>query len=436
MNQLISIVVACYNQQDYIIECLNSIFNQSYSNLELIVINDGSTDGSQESIEKLLEQCPFAENKLLNQENQGIVFVRNRGIEESNGEFIIFVDGDDKLPANYVEEVIKVAIEKCADIVYTSIKNLETGEVFLDVGEFNRDELIKGNFVHASSLIRKSAITSIRFDRHLNRERLEDYDFFLNLLLSNNVVFYPCYNTSLEYRVSDSSRSNHNDLDDYYRAYSYVFSKHTSKYPSLSKNILDFHFNRLIKLDIEHSLKRESFQVFNFINDDLLHSTAIKKENCFTLDTKKVDKIKVRPTNIPSFYQKISVVDVETDQDLSPILSNGLLVNTNAIFHDFYPFIDYDVKNISQVKISYKRFNISDITAEDYIAKILGNELYFSNEELHVMRNNLNSEINILNEKFKELQIQYNNLNENYQSVINSRRWRILTKIINIFRRK
>ena len=101
---MISVIVPVYNVEKYLEECLDSIQNQTYSDIEVILVNDGSTDKSKEICGKYCKQ----DNRfqLLNQENQGLSAARNNGVAASTGEFIAFVDSDDIILPNYLETLM------------------------------------------------------------------------------------------------------------------------------------------------------------------------------------------------------------------------------------------------------------------------------------------------------------------------------------------
>ena len=103
-NIIISIIVPFYNVEEYLEECLESIRNQTYTNIEVLLVNDGSTDGSKEICERFCEQD--IRFKLVTQENQGASIARNRGVKESIGEYIMFVDSDDVVKDNIVEVLL------------------------------------------------------------------------------------------------------------------------------------------------------------------------------------------------------------------------------------------------------------------------------------------------------------------------------------------
>ena len=124
---MISIIVPVYNVETYLEECLDSIQNQSYTDLEVILVNDGSTDGSQAICE---HYCQTDKRfRLMNQTNQGLSVARNKGVEISTGEYIVFVDSDDVIKINYLEKLMQYMTED-VDIVECifTVKKME----FLD----------------------------------------------------------------------------------------------------------------------------------------------------------------------------------------------------------------------------------------------------------------------------------------------------------------
>ncbi len=98
MNHLLSVIIPVYNVESYLERCLDSIINQTYKNLEIILVNDGSTDKS----ESICNYYAKKDNRIIviNQENGGSSIARNTGLKNCNGEFIGFVDSDDWLKLN------------------------------------------------------------------------------------------------------------------------------------------------------------------------------------------------------------------------------------------------------------------------------------------------------------------------------------------------
>ena len=112
---MISVIVPVYNVEDYLEECLNSIQHQTYTDIEVILVNDGSRDGSKEICERYCQQD--SRFHLINQENKGLSGARNRGMTESSGEFITFVDSDDVLKEDMLEQLLKHMTSEEMDIV-------------------------------------------------------------------------------------------------------------------------------------------------------------------------------------------------------------------------------------------------------------------------------------------------------------------------------
>lgn len=114
-SEMISIIVPVYNAEKYLEQCLNSLLKQTYQKLEIICVNDGSTDKSG----RILEQ--FQKNdfriKIINKTNEGVSKARNTALEEASGEFLMFVDADDWIDENTCERMLNCQKETQADIV-------------------------------------------------------------------------------------------------------------------------------------------------------------------------------------------------------------------------------------------------------------------------------------------------------------------------------
>ena len=120
-SDMISIVTTCYNLEDYIEDCLVSLINQSYENLEIIVVNDCSTDNSLSIIKKIADKD--SRIKIINNDiNLGAGKSRKIGIESANGDYIMLVDGDDWITSNYLKTLYDSAKSNDADIVTGHLK--------------------------------------------------------------------------------------------------------------------------------------------------------------------------------------------------------------------------------------------------------------------------------------------------------------------------
>lgn len=119
---LISIIIPVYNSQKFISRCLNSINNQSYKNIEVTIINDGSTDNSVDEINKFADQTSLKIN-IYNQQNKGSGIARSNGIKHINGEYFTFVDIDDALKPNAIENFVKY-LDADTDVIISGFESI------------------------------------------------------------------------------------------------------------------------------------------------------------------------------------------------------------------------------------------------------------------------------------------------------------------------
>lgn len=115
MQPKFSIIIAAYNIENYIAKCIESVLTQTYSNYEVIVVDDGSKDGTKSKIREFEGKIKFIEHE----NNKFLGGTRNTGIEAANGKYILFIDGDDYLNNNYVLEKLDNLIgEQSVDVIY------------------------------------------------------------------------------------------------------------------------------------------------------------------------------------------------------------------------------------------------------------------------------------------------------------------------------
>ena len=169
--ELISVIVPVYNVESYVAECIESIQNQTYMNLEIILVNDGSTDASGDICDKY---AAYDERiQVIHKENAGVSAARNTGIESANGDYIGFVDSDDYIAPTMYEDMLKLMVEHDLDIIEctafrnngdTNIEGCNDGSLEI----FNRDEALKmamyDCFVAVwSQLYKRRVISDVRF---------------------------------------------------------------------------------------------------------------------------------------------------------------------------------------------------------------------------------------------------------------------------------
>ena len=175
---MISVIVPVYNVEEYLEECLESVQHQTYNNIEVILVNDGSTDSSKEICERYCRQD--SRFHLINQDNKGLSGARNRGMSESKGDFITFVDSDDVLKEDMLEQLMKQMTEEEIDIVECWYTN---GKHELDLPSPKNAEIIfQGNSQDALiSLCRDNIVRLNAVAKLFRRELILNFPFLEGL---------------------------------------------------------------------------------------------------------------------------------------------------------------------------------------------------------------------------------------------------------------
>ncbi len=158
---VVSVIIPVYNNEKYVEKCIRSVMRQTYTELEIIVINDGSKDNSLNILNKLAEED--ARIKLISQENSGVAAARNKGLDIASGEYLTFVDGDDYISLDYIEKLYQFAQQKDIEMLICGLKFVdESGRVLrtLIPGEYIRFEKEEWTF-------RISAVCSHFYKRDL-----------------------------------------------------------------------------------------------------------------------------------------------------------------------------------------------------------------------------------------------------------------------------
>jgi glycosyltransferase involved in cell wall biosynthesis len=229
-DSLVTVVIPCYNYAQYVGEAIDSVFSQSYKHIELIVINDGSTDLSLDKLKEKQQRYNFT---LINQKNHGITYTRNKGVEKASGDYILQLDADDTIPVNYIETVLKEVLKKNADIGYTPAVNLETGKIVINAPEFSLERLKIHNFIHSSSLVRAKILKKYKYDSNLSEFGYEDWDIFLSMCLDGAKATL-VVSTHLKYRIHPGVPSRSDWLSKSVRAIDankYIITKHSAAHP-------------------------------------------------------------------------------------------------------------------------------------------------------------------------------------------------------------
>lgn len=226
---LVTVAVAAYNVEKYIEQMIESILHQTYSNLEILIVNDGSTDQTLELCEK------YQDNRIriITKENGGLSTARQVALDNASGKYISFVDGDDVLYPDYVESMINAIMQKSADIAVCEYKEFLTGiddngciiklmETAEDVVQVTRKSVAIDFNKHVQALKLADSwnkMYSVAFLRGTGVKFALDKKYNGTDLMFNHRVYVHCpkycvvHKTLLHYRLTPNSRVRRKDKD-------------------------------------------------------------------------------------------------------------------------------------------------------------------------------------------------------------------------------
>lgn len=196
-QRLVSVIIPCYNYAKYLPECIESVRNQTYKNIEIIVVDDGSPDDTKEACERLKVRC-------ISKENGGLSSARNAGIKEAAGEFIMCLDADDMLPPDSIELHMRMADDYV--IAQCGLQEFGIRENRCTPQGAHRDMILQFNTVYCNAVFPKKAWESVGGYDESKTMRLgyEDWEFWVRLIARGCTV-RTCDEVGLLYRIHMSS---------------------------------------------------------------------------------------------------------------------------------------------------------------------------------------------------------------------------------------
>jgi glycosyltransferase involved in cell wall biosynthesis len=243
-HPLVSVIIPCYNDGIFLDECLSSVFNQTYKLIEIVIVNDGSTDDITNNI---LKNSSWPSTKIINIKHSGPSAARNTGIKVANGRYILPLDADDKIHPYYIEKAISILEEKeTTGIVYCQAEYFGNLNGRWELPPYSIEVMLLNNVIFTTSLFRKNDWKIVDgYDESL-QHGMEDYDFWLSLIeIGREVVQIP--EVLFYYRIRDKSRTNRfnekieqvqNTYLKIYRNHPRLFSKYQDEYSIGLRNAL------------------------------------------------------------------------------------------------------------------------------------------------------------------------------------------------------
>lgn len=243
---MVSIIVACYNQGKYISETLDSVIQQTYTDFECIVINDGSNDNTEEIVQAY--KINDKRIKYIYQENQGVCVARNRAINEADGEYILCLDADDKISNNYLKLCVnELDNDNSLTLVTCNYQYFGNSNKVVYVEDYSIEKLMGHNLFINCSMFRRKDFDAVNGFNLNMKDGLEDWDFWLSILKTNGKV--KCLNgVHFFYRIKKKSRNNTTAL---------------TKYSLLRKQIWENHIELYSKVYMSPTNTLEYIQLYN-----------------------------------------------------------------------------------------------------------------------------------------------------------------------------
>lgn len=273
-NNLVSVIIPCYNDHIYLEEAINSVNNQTYKNIEIIIIDDGSGSETKEVLKNIKQE----NLTVLHQENAGPSAARNNGIRHAKGDFILTLDADDYFDAAFVEKGMLI-FEQEAD----------TGLVTCNGYVFNKngviDEIIseEGDAIHfflnnsaiGNSLFRKESWSAIGgFDEKM-KKGYEDWDLHISLTKANwKIKVIDEY--LFHYRDKPNSRNSQADKLYKYELWKYIYIKHIDLFLDNQELMIHTIFSQMENLErnchtlrgsIDYRIGNKLLKPFRFIKN-------------------------------------------------------------------------------------------------------------------------------------------------------------------------
>lgn len=211
---LVSVIIPVYGVEKYIGKCLETLINQTYSNLEILVINDGTKDKSAEIAKSYAIKDKRI--KVFDFENGGVSLARNRGLDLSNGEYISFIDGDDWVAPTMYMDLVGIMLKDNPDMIKFSVdevdvENNKIHKIHFEEKELITDELINKYFdgvlyiMPCNGFYKRELAVQVKYPEGLTYE--DNYTAGMYLALSNKVMIIPHVYYFYRVNLSGASKS-------------------------------------------------------------------------------------------------------------------------------------------------------------------------------------------------------------------------------------
>lgn len=232
---LVSVVIPCYNAEKYLAETLDSVIAQTFDNIEIICLDDGSTDKTPSILKRYAKKDKRI--KIITQKNSGVVTARNNAIAAAKSEYIYPLDSDDIITPDCLEKLYTAMLDGKGDIITNRVVMFsKTGRGELSLPEPTKLNMVIHNCLVNAAMFRKSDFLKTGgYDPAFNKG-IEDYDLWMNFMFRHNKTIYRVPEILFFYRVKDKNESRNAQGDSKYHELRKYMKQ---KYPEMQKyNVL------------------------------------------------------------------------------------------------------------------------------------------------------------------------------------------------------
>lgn len=253
----VSIIIPCYNHGEYLDDAVGSVLNQTFKDLEIIIVNDGSTD--EKTIE-ILKNFNKPNTKIINTTNQGLATARNTGIKNSSGKYILPLDADDMINQHYLEKAVNILENnENTGIVGPTTEFFGTQKGYFDIPKYKFPDILAGNCLVCSCLFRRDDWEKVGGYNPNMIYGWEDWDFWLSIIELGRDV-YQIDEVMFYYRKHDTSMIT-NLIDE----------KQNSMINQIIKNHIDLYLHnkpemvKLFQLNLKDEVDLKKIKKYKFL---------------------------------------------------------------------------------------------------------------------------------------------------------------------------
>lgn len=268
-NKKVSIIIPIYNAEEHLKLCLDSILNQTYQNIEIILVNDGSTDGSLKIMEQYQKKYP-ALIQIVNKENTGVADTRNVGMQYASGDYMMFSDNDDEMEKDYIETYVKENDKDYDIIIGGYVRKTYEGKILFKRKLVSKElspyiQLASWGKLYKTSYMKENGFqflkTAIADDFYFN---LFAYNHTDKIKIIDNIGYHWMFNTN---SLSNTDSKKLNRTDDLIKTLQTIKKELKPK----NKEILDYFYLRTVIYYLLFSSKKVNYQIVLQEYEKLFH---------------------------------------------------------------------------------------------------------------------------------------------------------------------